>query len=103
MAEIDNQIRLVHDKLEKAERDYQTYKDRNGNISGGTTPELKTLQEAYAANMAQLGIKEADLTAEKKQLALMEASIAPAEQERSPEFLKIALTLARFGTGKVAA
>ena len=89
MIEIDNQIKLVRDKLERAERDYQTYKDQTGNISGGTTPELKTLQEAYGTNLAQLGLKEADLAAEKKQLTLMEATIAPAEQERSPEFLKL--------------
>jgi polysaccharide biosynthesis transport protein len=89
MIEIDNQIKLVRDKLEQAERDFQTYKERTGNISGGTTPELKTLQEAYATNLAQLGIKEADLTAEKKQLAQLEATITPAEHERAPEFLKL--------------
>jgi len=89
MIEIDNQLKLVRDKLEQAERDFQTYKERTGNISGGTTPELKTLQEAHAANLSQLGLKEADLTAEKKQLALLEATITPAEQERSPEFLKL--------------
>jgi capsular exopolysaccharide synthesis family protein len=89
MIEIDNQLKLVRDKLEQAERDYQTYKERTGNISGGTTPELKTLQEASATNIAQLGLKEADLTAEKKQLALLESTITPAEEERSPEFLKL--------------
>jgi capsular exopolysaccharide synthesis family protein len=89
MIEIDNQLKLVRDKLEQAEHDFQTYKERTGNISGGTTPALKTLQWAFDTNFAQLGIKEADLTAEKKQLALLEKMIAPAEQERSPEFLKL--------------
>jgi polysaccharide biosynthesis transport protein len=89
MSELDNQIKMVRDKLERAERDYQTYKERTGNISEGMTPELKTLQDAFATSLAQLGIKEADMTAEKKQLANMEASITPAEQERSPEFLKL--------------
>ncbi|MGB7569644.1 MAG: polysaccharide biosynthesis tyrosine autokinase [Chitinivibrionales bacterium] len=89
MIEIDNQLKIVRDKLEQAEHDYQTYKERTGNISEGTTPELKTLSEAYATNFAQLGLKEADLAAEKKQLALLEATITPAEQERSPEFLKL--------------
>ncbi len=89
MRELDNQIKMVRDKLEQAERDYQTYKERTGNISEGTTPELKTLQEAFGTSMAQLGIREADLAAEKKQLANMEAQITPAEQERSPEFLKL--------------
>jgi polysaccharide biosynthesis transport protein len=89
MQELDKQIKMVHDKLEKAEHDYQTYKEKTGNISEGTTPELKTLQEAFGTNIAQLGIKEADLSAEKKQLANMEASITPPEQERSPEFLKL--------------
>jgi polysaccharide biosynthesis transport protein len=89
MRELDNQIKMVRDKLEQAERDYQTYKERTGNIIEGTTPELKTLQEAFGTNMAQLGIKEADLAAEKKQLVNMEALITPAEEERSPEFLKL--------------
>ena len=89
MIEIDNQLKIVRDKLEKAERDYQTYKERTGNISEGTTPELKTLSEAHGTNLAQLGLKEADLAAEKKQLSLLEATITPGEQERSPEFLKL--------------
>jgi uncharacterized protein involved in exopolysaccharide biosynthesis len=89
MIEIDNQLKIVRDKLEKAEHDYQTYKERTGNISEGTTPELKTLSEAHGTNLAQLGLKEADLAAEKKQLSLLEATITPGEQERSPEFLKL--------------
>jgi polysaccharide biosynthesis transport protein len=89
MFEIDNQIKIVRNNLEQAEHDYQTYKERTGNITEGTTPELKTLSEAYATNIAQLGIKEADLAAEKKQLGQLEATITPAEQERSPEFLKL--------------
>ena len=89
MFEIDNQIKIVRNNLEQAEHDYQTYKERTGNITEGATPELKTLSEAYATNIAQLGIKEADLAAEKKQLAQLEATITPAEQERSPEFLKL--------------
>jgi polysaccharide biosynthesis transport protein len=89
MIEIDNQIKMVRDKLEQSERDYQTYKSHTGNISGGTTPELKTLQLALDTNLAQLGIKEADLAAEKKQLELVEKKITPAEQEHSSEFLKL--------------
>ncbi len=87
--EVDNQLKLVRGKLEEAEHDYQTYREKRGNISEGTTPELKTLQEAYATNLAQLGLKEADLAAEKKQLAQLEATLAPPENSRSPEFLKL--------------
>jgi polysaccharide biosynthesis transport protein len=101
MREIDNQIKMVHDKLEQAEHDYQTYKDQTGNISEGTTPELKTLQEAYALNLSQLGIKGADLIAEKKQLANLEESITPTEKERSPEFLKLRMRLRELEQEKV--
>jgi capsular exopolysaccharide synthesis family protein len=87
--ELDNQLKTIRDKLEQAERDYQTYRELRGNISEGTTPELKTLTEAYATNMAQLGLKEADLNAERKQLAQLEETITPSENERSPEFLKL--------------
>jgi capsular exopolysaccharide synthesis family protein len=87
--EIDNQLKIVRSKLEQAEHDYQSYREQRGNITEGTTPELKTLQEAYTTNLAQLGIKEADLSAERKQLAQLESTLAPAEGERSPEFLKL--------------
>jgi tyrosine-protein kinase Etk/Wzc len=87
--EIDNQLKIVRTKLEEAEHDYQTYKEKRGNISEGTTPALKTLQDAYATNLAQLGLKEADLNAEHKQLAQLEATITPSESGRSPEFLKL--------------
>jgi tyrosine-protein kinase Etk/Wzc len=87
--EVDNQLRIIRTKLEEAEHDYQTYREKRGNISEGTTPELKTLSEAYATNLAQLGLKEADLSAESKQLAQLEAAITPSENNRSPEFLKL--------------
>jgi tyrosine-protein kinase Etk/Wzc len=87
--ELDNQLKTIRDKLEQAEHDYQAYRELRGNISEGTTPELKTLSEAYGTNMAQLGLKEADLNAERKQLAKLEATITPTENVRSPEFLKL--------------
>ena len=87
--ELENQLKSIRDKLEQAEHDYQTYRELRGNITEGTTPELKTLTEAYATNTAQLGLKEADLNAERKQLAQIEAEITPSESERSPEFLKL--------------
>jgi capsular exopolysaccharide synthesis family protein len=87
--ELDNQLKTIREKLELAEHDYQSYRELRGNISEGTTPELKTLTEAYATNMAQLGLKEADLNAERKQLAKLEGTITPSENERSPEFLKL--------------
>jgi capsular exopolysaccharide synthesis family protein len=87
--ELENQLKTIREKLEQAEHDYQTYRELRGNITEGTTPELKTLTEAYGSNMAQLGLKEADLNAERKQLGQLEASITPSENERSPEFLKL--------------
>jgi|WetSurMetagenome_2_1015567.scaffolds.fasta_scaffold00479_12 capsular exopolysaccharide synthesis family protein len=86
---IDDQLKIVRSKLEEAEHDYQTYREKRGNITEGSTPELKTLQEAYGTSLAQLGLKEADLSAERKQLARLEASLSPAESGRSPEFLKL--------------
>ena len=87
--EIENQLETIRKKLEQAERDYRTYKEKTGDISEGGTPELRTLQKAYADNMAQLGVKKADLTAEKKQLAKLEHQLTPAEHIRSPEYLKL--------------
>jgi capsular exopolysaccharide synthesis family protein len=87
--EIENQLKIVRAKLELAEHDYQSYREVTGNIIDGSTPELKTLQEAYGANLAQLGIKEADLNAERKLLARLEATLTPSESERPPEFLKL--------------
>ncbi len=87
--ELDKQLKLIREKLELAEHDYQTYRELRGNISEGTTPELKTLTEAYGSSVAQLGLKEADLNAERKQLEKMEGTMTPPETERAPEFLKL--------------
>jgi len=86
---LDNQLKIVRSKLETSEQEYSTYKELRGNITDGSSPELKTLQDAYNTNIAQLGLKEADLNAESRQLALLEATITPTENERSPEYLKL--------------
>lgn len=89
VVEIEKQLKLVRAKLEQAEHDYRTFKEQTGDITGGTTPELKTLQKAYADNLAQLGVKEADLAAEQRLLRKLEKLVSPAEQTRSPEYLKL--------------
>jgi len=89
VVEIDKQLKIIRTKLEKAEYDYRTFKEKTGNISEGVTPELKTLQNAYAENLALLGVKEADLKAEKSQLAKLEAKITPSGKQKSPEMLKL--------------
>ncbi len=87
--EIDKQLKLIREKLEKAEYDYRTFKEKTGNILEGLPPELKTLQEAHAENLALLGVKEADLKAEKIQLARLEAKVTPTATKKSPEALKL--------------
>jgi tyrosine-protein kinase Etk/Wzc len=89
MTEIQNQLLVIRKNLEAAEQEYRTFSDKTGQVNEGTTPELKTLQDAYATSLAQLGLKEADLDAEKKQLSLLEDKIAPASSQQSPEFLKL--------------
>jgi capsular exopolysaccharide synthesis family protein len=87
--EIEKQLLLIRKNLEQAEHDYRSFIDTSGQVEEGTTPELKTLTEAYAASLAQLGIKEADLSAEKKQLTLLEAKITPESKSRSSEYLQL--------------
>lgn len=87
--EIEKQLKTVRDKLEKAEHDYRTFTEQTGNILDGLPPELKTLQEAYAQNLAQLGLKEADLRAEKTQLSRLEKIVTPAENKKTPEVKKL--------------
>jgi capsular exopolysaccharide synthesis family protein len=87
--EIEKQLDLVRKKLEQAEHDFSSYKDRTGNLDEGTTPELKTLQEVYAKDLAQLGIKEADLKAEKNQLEKLEILVTPAATANPPEINKL--------------
>jgi capsular exopolysaccharide synthesis family protein len=92
MAEVDYQLQLIRKNLEAAEPEYRTFCDKTGQmgqVQEGTTPELKSLQEANAASLAQLGVKEADLDAEKKQLAMLETKIAPPSSQQSPEYLKL--------------
>jgi tyrosine-protein kinase Etk/Wzc len=99
--EIDNQLQLIRGKLEQAEQDYQTYMDKTGDIAGGSTPELRTLQKTYSENMAQLGVKQADLAAEKKLLSSLETQITPSEKERSPEYLRLRTKLQELEKEKV--
>lgn len=101
--EIDKQLQLIRSKLEGAEHDYRSFSDKSGEIltEGGTTAELKTLQEAYSGSIAQLGLKQADLDAEKKQLNLLEGKITPASDLKSPEYLKLRARLRDMETEKI--
>ncbi|MBN1309463.1 MAG: polysaccharide biosynthesis tyrosine autokinase [Chitinispirillaceae bacterium] len=89
VAEIEKQLSLIRNNLEQAEHDFRSFSDTTGQIEEGMTPELKTLTEAYANSLAQIGIKEADLDAEKKQLSKLERKITPENNARSPEYLQL--------------
>jgi len=89
VVEIDNQLKVIREKLEKAEYDFRTFRDRTGNILEGLPPELKNLQETYAENLALLGVKEADLSAEKAQLTKLEVLVTPEVSQSSPEVSKL--------------
>ncbi|MBN1577200.1 MAG: polysaccharide biosynthesis tyrosine autokinase [Chitinispirillaceae bacterium] len=89
VAEIEKQLLLIRKNLEQAEHDYRSFCDTTGQIEEGMTPALKTLTEAYATSLAQIGIKEADLAAEKKQLSKLERKITPESNARSPEYLQL--------------
>lgn len=89
LAEVEGQLQIIRKNLETAEQEYRTFSDRTGQVQEGTTPELKSLQEANSTSLAQLGVKEADLEAEKKQLAALETKIAPASTQQSPEYLRL--------------
>ncbi|MDD5675388.1 MAG: polysaccharide biosynthesis tyrosine autokinase [Chitinivibrionales bacterium] len=99
--EIEKQIDLIRTKLEQAEHDYRSYQEEQGNIAEGATPELQSLQSAYAADRSQLGVKSADLNAEKKQLELLESKITPSEQKQSPEYLKLRSKLSDLEKEKI--
>jgi polysaccharide biosynthesis transport protein len=75
--------------------------DRSGNIMDGTTQELSALQEVYATNLAQLGVKEADLDAERKLLASLEKKVTPQASSRSPEYLELRSKLQELEKEKV--
>ncbi|MBD3344849.1 MAG: polysaccharide biosynthesis tyrosine autokinase [Chitinivibrionales bacterium] len=101
VVEIDKQLDIVKKNLEKSEHEYRAFKEKTGEILEGATPELRTLQNAYADKLAQLGLKEADLDAEKKQLRRLEAKIAPKESKRSPEYLKLRSKLSELEKEKM--
>jgi tyrosine-protein kinase Etk/Wzc len=87
--EIEKQLALIREKLEQAEHDYRSFVDRSGNLLEGTTQELNTLKETYSKNLAQLGVKEADLAAEKRLLASLEKKITPKADRASPEYMQL--------------
>ena len=99
--EIEKQLDIIRVKLERAEREYRSYLEQAGNILEGVTPELQNLQGAYATAKSQLGIKEADLMASKKQLELLEGRITPREESRSPEYLKLRSKLSELEKEKM--
>jgi len=87
--EIEKQLIIIRGKLEQAEHDYRRYVEETGDLLEGSTQELSTLQETYSKNLAQLGVKEADLAAEKKLLHSLEQKIEPTTQSNSAEFRKL--------------
>ncbi len=101
MDQIEKQLSLIRTKLEQAEHDFRNFSEMSGNIEEGMTPELKTLTEAYATSLAQIGIKEADLAAEKMQLSKLERRITPDSNARSPEFLQLRAKLRELETEKM--
>jgi len=89
LLEIDKQLNLIRKNLEQAEQDYRHFSEKTGQIQEGTTKELKALQDSSSVVMAQLGVMEADLDAEKKLLLQMENKITPAIELKSSEYLKL--------------
>lgn len=89
LLEIDKQLNLIRKNLELAEQDYRHFSEKAGQIHEGTTKELKALQDSSSMVLAQLGVKEADLDAEKKLLLQMERKITPAKELKSSEYLKL--------------
>lgn len=99
--EINKQLNIIKSKLEKAEYDYRSYKDKTGNINEGLTVELKTLQEAQAEIVAQLGVKEADLKAERRELSKLETTLTPGDNNKTPEIRKLRTKLRDLEKEKV--
>jgi tyrosine-protein kinase Etk/Wzc len=89
LLEIDKQLNLIRKNLEQAEQDYRHFSEKAGQIHEGTTKELKALQDSASVVLAQLGVKEADLDAEKKLLLQMESKITPAVELKSSEYLAL--------------
>jgi tyrosine-protein kinase Etk/Wzc len=101
LLEIERQLEITRTKLEQAEHDYRRFSERTGDIQEGTTPELRSLHDAYAAGLAQLGVKEADFDAEKKQLSRLEQKITPDIKIKTPEFLTLRTKLSELEKEKM--
>ncbi len=89
LLEIDKQLNLIRKNLEQAEQDYRHFSEKAGQIHEGTTKELKALQDSSSVVLAQLGVKEADLDAERKLLLQMESKITPAKELKSSEYVEL--------------
>jgi len=89
LLEIDKQLNLIRKNLEQAEQDYRHFSEKAGQIQEGTTWELKALQDSSSVVLAQLGVKEANLDAEKKLLLQMESKITPAKELKSSEYMEL--------------
>jgi len=89
LLEIDKQLNLIRKNLEQAEQDYRHFSEKAGQIQEGTTRELKALQDSSSVVLAQLGVREANLNAEKKLLSQLESKITPAKDLKSSEYMKL--------------
>jgi len=101
VVETEKQLQLIRRNLEQSEYDLRSFSDTTGHVEEGTTPELKSLSEAYATSLAQLGVKEADLNAEKELLTKLERNITPESSSRSPEYLALRAKLSELEKEKL--
>lgn len=101
LLEIDKQLVLIRKNLEQAEQDYRHFSEKAGQIQEGTTRELKALQDSSSMVLAQLGVKEANLDAEKKLLLQMESKITPAKELKSSEYMELRTKLSELEKEKL--
>lgn len=87
--QLEGQIVVIRQKLEEAEKDYQSYRDRTGLAGDGVSSELKNLQDIYFKERAERTLKKAEHEATKSQLELMEARIAPSSAKESKKVMKL--------------
>ncbi|MFH0918777.1 MAG: polysaccharide biosynthesis tyrosine autokinase [Fibrobacterota bacterium] len=87
--ETENQLTIIRDKLETAERDFRQFSERLGGSGMSTTAELKHLQEQYYSIKNDRANKEAVWEADQNLLRALEKRIEPqnGDQKKTQEFL----------------
>ena len=89
--ETENQLNIIREKLESAEREYRTFSEKTGSSGPGVAAELKQLQDKYYELKSEMASKDALAEANQRLLKMLEKKIEPknVDNKNAEEFRRV--------------